>query len=161
MIMLRPTAPEDDEFLYRVYASTRQEELAQVDWDPAQKEAFLRMQFEAQRKYYVENYIGAQYQIVLLDDAPVGRLYIIRWAKEIRIMDIALLPEYRGQGIGSALLKEILGEGQARGVPVTIHVERLNPARRLYDRLGFCLAEDKGVYLFLEWTPHAGKVAER
>jgi ribosomal protein S18 acetylase RimI-like enzyme len=156
MISLRPTTVEDNEFLYRVYASTRQEELAQVDWNTAQKEAFLRMQFEAQAKYYSENYVGAQFQIVLLKDTPVGRLYVARWAKEIRIMDIALLPEYRGRGIGSALLKEILAEGQARGVPVTIHVERLNPALHLYDRLGFRLAEDKGVYYLLEWTAHAG-----
>ncbi len=156
MISLRPIAPQDDEFLYRVYASTRQEELAQVNWDAAQKEAFLRMQFEAQAKYYSENYIGAQFQIVLLDDTPVGRLYVARWAKEIRIMDIALLPEYRGRGIGSVLLKDILAEGQAHGVSVTIHVERLNPARHLYDRLGFRLAEDKGIYYLLEWTPRVG-----
>jgi ribosomal protein S18 acetylase RimI-like enzyme len=156
MISLCPTTLKDNEFLYRVYASTRQEELAQVDWDTAQKEAFLRMQFEAQAKYYAENYVGAQFQIVLLNDTPVGRLYVVRWAKEIRIMDIALLPEYRGRGIGSALLKEILAEGQARGVPVTIHVERLNPALRLYDRLGFRLAEDKGVHYLLEWTPRVG-----
>lgn len=156
MISLRPTTLEDNEFLYRVYASTRQEELAQVDWDAAQKEAFLRMQFGAQAKFYAENYDGAQFQIVLFNDTPVGRMYVARWGKEIRIMDIALLPEYRGRGIGSTLLREILAEGQARGLPVTIHVERFNPAQRLYDRLGFRVAEDKGVYYLLEWTPRVG-----
>ncbi len=156
MISLRPTAARDNEFLYRVYAGTRQEELAQLDWDAVQKEAFLRMQFEAQAQYYAENYIGAQFQVVLLDDTPVGRLYVARWAKEIRIMDIALLPEYRSRGVGSTLLKELLAEGQARGLPVTIHVERLNPALRLYDRLGFRLAEDKGVHYLLEWAPRVG-----
>jgi ribosomal protein S18 acetylase RimI-like enzyme len=156
MISLRSVTPQDNEFLYRVYASTRQEELAQVDWDTAHKEAFLRMQFAAQAKYYAENYDGAQFQIVLLNDTPVGRLYVARWAKGIRIIDIALLPEYRGRGIGSTLLNEILAEGQTRGLPVTIHVERFNPARRLYDRLGFRVAEDKGVYYLLEWTLRAG-----
>ncbi len=155
-ITLRPITPQDDEFLYRLYASTREEELAQVGWTEAQKSAFLRMQFDAQTKQYTGNYPGAQLQIILCDGAPAGRLYVARWEKEIRIMDIALLPAYRGRGLGTTLLNQVLAEGQARGLPVTIHVERFNPARRLYTRLGFRQVQDRGVYLLLEWTPHAG-----
>ena len=160
-ITLRPITPEDKDFLYRVYASTRTAELAQVDWDEARKSAFLRMQFDAQHQYYAENYSRAQFQIVLLDGAPIGRLYVDRRAAEIRIVDIALLPEHCGQGIGSHLLREILAEGQARGVPVTVHVERFNPALHLYERLGFRPVEDKGVYLLMEWDHHAGSIAEQ
>lgn len=152
-IHLRLVQPDDNEFLFRVYASTRADELARVDWDAAQKESFLRMQFEAQSRYYAENYPGAEFHAIELDGQGVGRLYIHRRADEIRIMDIALLPEARGQGIGSALLTEILNNGQTSGLPVTIHVERMNPALNLYQRLGFHLLEDKGVYLLLEWTP--------
>ena len=159
-IALRPITPEDKDFLYRVYASTRTAELAQVDWDEARKSAFLHMQFDAQHLYYTENYAHAQFQIVLLDGAPIGRLYVDRRAAGIRIVDIALLPEHCGQGIGSHLLREILAEGQARGVPVTIHVERFNPALRLYERLGFRPVEDKGVYLLMEWTC-AGTIAKQ
>lgn len=152
--VLRPTTPSDEEFLLNVYASTRADEMARVDWDDAQKDAFLRMQFNAQHQYYVENYIGAEFSVILQNDQPVGRLYIHRRKNEIRIMDIALLPEYRKQGIGSSLIQEILQQGKDSQLPVTIHVERFNPALHLYERLGFRQKEDKGVYWLMEWTPN-------
>jgi ribosomal protein S18 acetylase RimI-like enzyme len=121
-----------------------------VPWDDAQKDAFLRMQFDAQDAWYRENYAQASFDVILVDGEPAGRLYLHRGASEIRIVDIALLPEHRGGGIGTALLGDLLAEADAAGKSVTIHVERLNPVLRLYERLGFSVAEDKGVYLFLE-----------
>ena len=158
-ITLRPIEPDDEEFLYRVYAGTREAELAQVAWDAAQKEAFLRMQFTAQHQYYQEHYAGAAFQVILADGRPAGRLYVARWPDEIRIVDIALLPEYRNAGIGTALLRDLLAEGARAGKPVSIHVERFNPALRLYERLGFTSITDKGVYLLLEWAPAARSAA--
>jgi len=151
-ITRRPITKRDEEFLYRIYASTRQEELAQVPWDEAQKTIFLKMQFDAQHRYYLENYPRAKFQIILREGIPIGRLYVDRRKKEIRIVDIALLPEYRRQGIGSALLEEIMEEGRRLKLPVTIHVEKFNPAMRLYDRMGFQKIEDKGVYHLMEWS---------
>ena len=136
-ISLRNSTPADEKFLYTVYASARADELALTDWSAAQKESFLRMQFEAQASYYTENYPGAEFQVILFDDKPVGRLYLHRRRDEIRIMDIALLPEFRGRGIGSSLLHEIMNEARPANLRVTIHVERMNPALRLYERLGF------------------------
>jgi ribosomal protein S18 acetylase RimI-like enzyme len=121
-----------------------------VPWDDAQKDAFLRMQFEAQDAWWREHYEGATFGVIVVDGEPAGRLYLHRGRSEIRIVDIALLPEHRGSGIGTSLLHDLLAEADASGKSVTIHVERLNPALRLYERLGFELAEDKGVYLFLE-----------
>jgi GNAT superfamily N-acetyltransferase len=152
MLTLRPITPDDQDFLYHVYASTREEELAQADWNEAQKTAFLQQQFNAQHQYYQANYPNAQFQIVELAGAPIGRLYVDRWADQIRIIDIALLPEYRGRGVGAQLLEAILDEGRRIHLPVTIHVERFNPALHWYERLGFQVVEDKGVYLFLKWT---------
>lgn len=152
-LRLRRARRTDMEFLFSLYASTRTEELAVVDWTPAQKEGFLRMQFRAQDAYYRENYPGALFQVVLLDRQPVGRLYLHRRPDEIRVMDISLLPEYRGRGIGTTLLRQVLQEGTERCLPVTIHVERFNPARSLYERLGFQLVEDQGVYLFMKRLP--------
>ena len=152
-VTLRPIEPGDEEFLYRVYASTREEELAVVDWNAAQKDAFLRMQFTAQHQYYQEHYAGAAFQVILADSQLAGRLYVARWPEEIRIVDIALLPEHRNAGIGTALLKDLLTEGAQRSKRVSIHVERFNPALRLYQRLGFTPIADKGVYLLLEWSP--------
>jgi GNAT superfamily N-acetyltransferase len=129
------------------------DEMALVDWNASQKETFLRMQFNSQYQYYIEHYPGAQYQVILLTGRPVGRLYIHRRKDEIRIMDITLLPEFRKQGIGSILLNGILEEAAKDHLAVTIHVERFNPALHLYERLGFHLAEDKGVYYFMKWSP--------
>jgi ribosomal protein S18 acetylase RimI-like enzyme len=152
-ISLRPITSTDTDFLFNVYACTREEEMARVDWDEVQKEAFLRMQFNAQHQYYVENYLGAEFSVIIQNDQAVGRLYVHRREKEIRIMDIALLPAYRKQGIGSSLIRDILQQGVEGQLAVTIHVERFNPALRLYERLGFRQKEDKGVYWLMEWMP--------
>ena len=152
-ILLRPALAGDEDFLFSVYASERTEELASVDWDAQQKQEFLRMQFSAQFRYYVEHYRGAEYLVILLDEQPVGRLYIHRRSDQIRIMDIALLPAFQRQGIGSFLLNQILEEGMKKNLPVTMHVERYLPALHWVERLGFRLAEDKGVYYFMKWSP--------
>ncbi|HEV2146106.1 MAG TPA: GNAT family N-acetyltransferase [Longimicrobiaceae bacterium] len=153
---LRPIRPEDEEFLCRLYASTREEELAPVPWTTEQKGAFLRQQFQAQHAYWHEHYTGASFDLVLLDGAPIGRLYVDRWPREIRIVDVSLLPEHRNGGIGTALIRQVFAEGDRDGKPVSIHVEAFNPARRLYGRLGFDLVEDKGVYVLMARPPATG-----
>lgn len=152
-ITLRPIVASDEEFLCRLYASTREEELAPVPWSREEKNAFLRQQFSAQHAYYQEHYADADLQLILREGVPIGRLYVACWPEEIRIVDIALLPKHRGGGIGTALLQGILAEADAAGLPVRIHVEVFNPARRLYQRLGFNQIADRGVYLFLERAP--------
>jgi ribosomal protein S18 acetylase RimI-like enzyme len=149
-VALRPVEPGDEEFLYRVYASTREEELARTGWDETQKAAFLRMQFDAQSRYYEEHYRGAEFSVILSEGHPAGRLYVARWREEIRIVDIALLPWHRGMGIGTRLLNELVSESEESGKPLSIHVERFNPALRLYERLGFHVVADKEVYLLME-----------
>jgi ribosomal protein S18 acetylase RimI-like enzyme len=152
-ITLRPVTSDDEPFLYRVYASTREEELAPLGWDETQKEAFLRTQFNAQHVFYQEQFTSADFNIILAEDKPIGRLYVDRRDDEIRIVEIALLPEHRNSGIGSALLKILLTEAAAASKPVRIHVERFNPALRLYERLGFIQVGDNGVYYLMEWSP--------
>jgi ribosomal protein S18 acetylase RimI-like enzyme len=154
---LRAAAPDDEELLYRVYAGTRTEELAPVPWTEAQKEAFLRMQFRAQSQDYAANYPDAAFLVILVDGAPAGRLYVDRRQDELLIVDIALLPEHRGNGVGGAILRDLLAEAAAAGKPVRIHVEHMNPALRLYERLGFRRIGDRGIYLLMEWT--AGTVS--
>ena len=152
LIVLRPITPGDDSFLAGLYASTRAEELFVTTWSDEEKAVFCRRQFDAQSAHYRENYPGASLQVIEWDGAPVGRLYVARWDREIRIMDIALLPEHRGSGIATKLLRELQEEARSAGKSLTIHVERFNPALRLYERLGFQTAEDKGVYLLLQWS---------
>jgi GNAT superfamily N-acetyltransferase len=153
-ITLRPIREEDLEFLLRLYATTRADEMAMVtDWSDEQKEWFIRMQFQAQHAWYQEHYGDAQFDLVLLDGAPVGRLYVHRRASEIRLVDISLIPELRGKGVGSALLRELMAEAEAAGKPLTIHVEKFNPAMHLYQRLGFKSIADRGPYDLMEWRP--------
>jgi ribosomal protein S18 acetylase RimI-like enzyme len=149
-VILRPITPKDQQFLYRVYVGTRQEEMALVSWSQAEKENFLRMQFHAQHKYYQEQFPQARFDLILQNEEPVGRLYVSRTEEEIRIVDIAILPEHRNRGVGSALLQDLLEEAAADGRPVRIHVEKVNPARRLYERLGFRSVQDRGVYILME-----------
>lgn len=142
------------EFLLRVYRSTREEELAMiVDWTAEMKDAFILQQFTAQHAWYQEHYVGAEFQVILVDGAPAGRLYVHRRPAEIRLVDIALLPEFRQGGVGRSILRDLLAEGEAAGKPVTIHVEVYNPAMRLYERLGFRPVEERGPYRLMEWRP--------
>jgi ribosomal protein S18 acetylase RimI-like enzyme len=155
-VTLRPATDEDRDLLFRVYAATREDELALVDWPAEQKDAFLRQQFEAQDRHYREHYPGARFLVVERQGEAVGRFYVHHREGEIRLMDVALLPAARGRGIGSRLVRDLMAEAAASGRRLTIHVERFNRALSLYRRLGFRVAEDKGVYLFLEWLPAGG-----
>lgn len=152
---LRPATDADRPFLAAVYASTREEELAAVPFTPEQREAFLAHQFAAQSQHYAEHYRDASFDVVVVDGAPAGRLIVGRWPGELRIVDIALLPDFRGHGIGSRLLAPLLAEADERGVPTTIHVEDQNPAQRLYRRLGFVPVEQVGPYHRFERAPGA------
>jgi ribosomal protein S18 acetylase RimI-like enzyme len=152
-IALRPATPGDDAFLRAVYASTRSDELAVTDWSEEQKAAFCTQQFTAQAAHYRAHYPTAEYNVIEFEQQPAGRLYLDRWTREIRIMDIALLPAFRGRGIGSYLLEQLKEEARAVGKLLSIHVEKFNPALRLYQRHGFTQREDKGVYLLMEWVP--------
>jgi ribosomal protein S18 acetylase RimI-like enzyme len=153
MISRRPVRPEDEEFLRRVYAGTRAQELAAAGWDDRQQAAFVAMQFDAQRRAYEQTYPDASFDVVVVDGEPAGRLYLDDAPGETLIVDIALLPEFRGRGIGTHLLTEALADAATKGAGVTVHVERGNPALRWYLRLGFALIEDQGVYLLLRRPP--------
>lgn len=150
-ITFRPCVDADVPFLRQLYGSTREEEMRMVPWSEQQKAQFLDMQFRAQKQHYEESYPDSDFLMIELDGKPAGRLYIDRGADEIRLIDIALLPEVRGRGIGSMLVEEILAEARRSERRVTIYVEHFNPARRLYDRLGFRHIETNGVYHLMEW----------
>ena len=160
-ITLRPAQPEEAEFLYRVYASTREEELAPLPWDAAQKEAFLRMQFAAQDHHYRTYFGDGDFLIIQRSGVPIGRLYVHRTESEISVVDIALLPESRGVGIGTALMNNVLKESDAVGKPVRLHVEAYNRAFGLYTRLGFVPIEENGLYVHMERLPQRSAEATR
>jgi ribosomal protein S18 acetylase RimI-like enzyme len=151
-LTFRRISQSDLPFLERLYASTRAEELAVTDWSDTQKADFLASQFRAQHAHYQQYYPKADWLVTIHAGQDVGRLYIERWPTQHRIIDIAFLPEHRDRGFGEALLRDLMDEAAAARKAVSIHVEKFNPAMRLYRRLGFTTAEDKGVYDLMRWT---------
>ncbi|MDH3602304.1 MAG: GNAT family N-acetyltransferase [Candidatus Tectomicrobia bacterium] len=154
-ITFRPIGADDLSFLYQVYASTRLDEIAPLNWPQEQIDHFLQMQFNAQHTHYQHHYGHADFDLILLDEQAIGRLYIERTEDAIHIIDIALIPEYRNRGIGGVLLADLLDEATTSCKRVQIYVEKFNPALRLYQRLGFRELEDNGVYYYMEWSPTA------
>jgi ribosomal protein S18 acetylase RimI-like enzyme len=157
VIGLRAATEADRPFLFEVFASTRADELAAMPWPEAAKQAFLAQQFTAQDADYRGRWPDGRFLVVERDGVPVGRLYRCEPAgDELRLIDLALLPEARGAGIGTGLLADLLAEADARSLRTTLHVEKRNPARRLYDRLGFAETSEDGVYAAMERAPCPG-----
>jgi GNAT superfamily N-acetyltransferase len=150
-ITLREATDDDEPFLRQVYASTRADELAQVPWNAEQREAFLKMQFEAQHTYYHAQYPDANYHLICVGDERIGRLYTLRQDDEIRIMDITVMPERRNQGIGKRLVQDLVDEGNQSGKPVRIWVEYFNPSMTLFQRMGFSKVQEDGFNYLLEY----------
>ncbi len=154
LVSLRPIRLEDEEFLLQVYASTRAHEMALVPWDAAQKEAFLRQQFTLQHRFYIEQFPHASFEIILLGDQPVGRLYVDRGKDDILIIDIAVLPQFQS-GIGAALIRDINAEADRNGKVVTGTVERCNRAMLLFRRLGYEATEENELFLSVRRRPRS------
>lgn len=152
-VQLRAVTDADTEILSAIYISTRREEVARTGWPAPQQQAFLTMQARAQHEHYARHYPEAERSLIVVKGEVAGRLYVSHWQREIRIVDITLLPPFRGAGIGSRLLQALQERARTDGKPLSIHVEKTNPALRLYQRLGFKQREDKGVYLLMDWRP--------
>jgi ribosomal protein S18 acetylase RimI-like enzyme len=149
-ITLRPVQESDNEFLLKVYGSTREHEMTQVPWTPEQKQQFVRMQYEAQKSHYAAQHPNATHEIICLEGDAAGRLYLDRSGDKFHILDITLLPEHRNHGAGSFLLRQIMAEAKEAGKPVSIYVETFNPSLRLFQRLGFTPIQQEGFHLLLQ-----------
>jgi ribosomal protein S18 acetylase RimI-like enzyme len=156
-VSLRPVTDADQEFLIGVYAGTRADELAQTDWDDSQKDAFIRWQYEMQKQEYDARYPDARYEVILVDDVPAGRIWIGADDTQIRLLDIAVIPEFQNRGVGAHLLHQLMDEATRDNKPLRHMVFVLNQdAFRFYERLGFKTLEDVGGYLHMEWRPGEG-----
>jgi ribosomal protein S18 acetylase RimI-like enzyme len=146
-LRLRPAAEADLPLLAAIYATTREEELGRVPWSAAQKRAFTDWQSKLQERHYALHYPAAE-RLVIERDAPIGRIYVDTSA-EVRLMELTLLPDFRNQGIGTALMSAFLAYADGLGLPASLHVEPFNPARRMYERMGFGFVEARGVYEYM------------
>ncbi|MEA2203823.1 MAG: hypothetical protein QOE77_599 [Blastocatellia bacterium] len=152
-VTLRPATAKDDAFLFKVYRSTRAEEMALSGWLDVEQRSFLKMQFQLQRDFYKQQFPEAEHVIILSGGEPAGRMMVDRTrADELRGVDIAVLPEFRNAGVGSLLIKGLLAEATAAGIPFRIQVERSNhKAIRLYERLGFSNEGETETHIAMEW----------
>jgi len=151
----RPENDADTDFLMRLFASTREDELAPVPWTAEQKAAFLAQQFQAQRRHYRTQLDNCAFDVIEHRGEPVGRLYLQTGESCLHLVDIALVPDMRGQGVGAAILEAVQVAASARGKGVSAFVEQANPARRLYRRLGFAEIADHGIHLEIVWSAPA------
>ncbi|MBZ5521473.1 MAG: GNAT family N-acetyltransferase [Acidobacteriia bacterium] len=149
-VTLRPCTPDDQDFLFQLYSSTRIHELAPLGWNPAQQEMFLRMQWAAQQRWYEMAYAAASHQIICLEGRPIGRIMVLREPAKFQLVDISLLTEHRGHGIGAWLLSDLIAESEQAGVPVGLQVLKNNPAIHLYERSGFVRTGADEMYYQME-----------
>lgn len=159
-ITLESATDSDQEFFYRTFASTRAAEVALTGWSAEQQESFLRMQFEAQRRGYLLQTPDARYWVIQENGTPVGRLIVDRTADDIHVIDIGLLPEFRGRRIGSTLMAAIIQEATQQKKPIRLFVERFNPALQWYEGLGFQVISGGEIYLEMVWQPPSDGVPE-
>jgi ribosomal protein S18 acetylase RimI-like enzyme len=155
-ISLRPASAKDSEFLFHVYASTRQVEVASWGWSPAQQSSFFRMQYDVRQRGFAAAYPTAAVSVVCVDAVDAGSIIIFRGSNEVRLMDISLLPEYRGRGIGQALIGTLMSEASRLQSPLRLSVLRGNRAARLYERMGFVAKGGDAMYSEMEWVPAPG-----
>lgn len=154
MIALRPAGTDDLPFLFTVYASSRADELALLDWTAEQKVQFLEMQFKAQLGDYGHRFPNASHDIILFERYPAGRLYVAHNEQEIRLLDITLLPDYRNKGIGSTVLNKLINKAQQQQKPLSHTVIKFNQAAiRLYQRLGFVIQGEASHHWLMTWRP--------
>lgn len=152
-IELRAATPADEPFLQRLYADVRRADLAPLALDEPAVEALTRMQYTAQARSYAASHPGAGVDVIVVDGEPCGRLWVDRGGPEIVLLDIGLLTAWRRRGVGGTLLGALIDEARERGCPLRLHVERHNPARRLYERLGLRVVADGEVHLAMAWDP--------
>jgi len=151
-LTLRAVTADDEALLLFVYDSSRAEELAQVQWQEGQREAFVKWQFDLQRREYDARFPGAEYDVILVDDQPAGRIWIGRDEEEIHLVDIVILPEFQNRGVGGALLRSLIDEAKQSGKALRHMVFIMNTdALRFYERLGFVVIEELGAYKHMEW----------
>jgi GNAT superfamily N-acetyltransferase len=152
-VSYRESTDADLGFVALVYASTRLEEVAAAGWPIEVQHQFLAHQADAQHRHYRTYYPNAEWLVIERAGKAIGRLYLDEWPSQFRLIDISLLPEGRGAGVGGAILADLQDMAAAAGKALSIHVERNNPAMRLYLRLGFVKVDEHGVYDLMEWRP--------
>lgn len=153
MIQKREVDDTDHAFLFRLYASTRIQELKAWGWDEMMQQQFLHMQWTAQQRSYASQYPQAEHLLISFQAQPAGRIMVSRNDASVTLVDISILPDFQKKGIGTTLLQELQAEAADSSRPLFLHVLPDNLAIRLYERLGFQQVEQTGLHIRMKWTP--------
>jgi GNAT superfamily N-acetyltransferase len=152
-LSLRRATSGDDDFILKLYKSSRGDDLRELGWEESRIDEFLTMQYEAHRTFEAGDYPDASDEVIIFEHRPVGRLLVDRREAEIRIADLALLPEYRNRGLGSFLIRNLQKEARTAGRPLRLQVITFSPAINFLERLGFERTSETGSHFQLEWNP--------
>ena len=152
-LAFRPPTTEDEEFLLELYKSSRGDDLRGLGWDEDRISEFLTLQHQAQQHFYQTDNQDAVDEVILIDDQPAGRLIVERREKEIRCIDLSLLPAYRNAGLGTLLVGKLQAEARQSKRPLRLQVIRFNRAVNLFERLGFVRSSETGTHFQMEWQP--------
>lgn len=150
-VKLRVALPEEEDILYSLFVSTRKSEFAILEWDEQQIEGLLRMQYDAQKAFYQQQFPNAKYEIIMYEGLGIGRLITEIQQEAIRLIDIFIIPEYRGRGICTALLREFQHVAAELRLPIELNVLMGNPAQRLYERCGFVVTGEVVPHVMMAW----------
>ena len=154
-ITLRPASTADEDLFLQLYKSSRGDDLRGLGWDEDRISEFLEMQYDAQVKFYMSDFPDASDEVVSWESKPIGRLIVDRHTDEIRLVDIALLPDYRNRGLGSQVVRKLQAEAAAQHKPLRLQMIRFNRALGLFERLGFVRASETGTHFQMEWISEA------
>lgn len=150
-IKLRPVCQEDEPFLYELYKLSRVEEFAPARLSESQFELLMRMQYAARKGSYESNYPDARHEIVVVDGADAGQVWFSQEESRVRVIDISIAGAFQNQGIGAAVMNDIIRNAQSAGVPVTCSVATNNPGSfRFHERLGFRVTGEDPMYIEME-----------
>ena len=153
MIQLRPVEEKDTAFIEVVYRTTREIELNYTNWSEHQKDAFISMQSAAQLADYKTKCPDAIFQVIIYNKKDVGRFFTCETENDIHLLDISLLPEFTGKGIGTSLLRRLIQRSNKVQKKISLHVEPSNPALKWYQELGFIHIKDNGRFYYMEREP--------
>lgn len=145
---------EEVDFLFEVYARSRREEISSWGWTEGQQFQFLRMQHNAQQCFYRQQYPCLEYKLIWTAGEKAGRIGIVKLTEELVLVDIIVLPEFQNRGLGSFVLRELQRTGREENLPIRLSVFAGSPAQKLYERFGFTVTNDSGVYLVMKWFPN-------
>ncbi|GAA0381834.1 GNAT family N-acetyltransferase [Bacillus horti] len=151
MLELQELIQEDESTLFQLYVASRKGEFANLGWSECEIENLLQVQYTAQQNSYQQLFPQAKMDMVKHKNIPIGRMITNTTQHALHLVDIFIIPEYRGKEFGTALLRILQDRASKRALPIQLQVLMGNPAQRLYERCGFYVTAEQAPSLTMQW----------